>query len=405
MALAFLKSTPVRILFYIFIANFFYDDPTLYLYKRIIYSIFIYLAIGEIVNFYIDVKRDPFSTDMPAFYNVYLPIVFVVLISGLVKDITNPNLNIVTLVNHPYAALALGPIFLFAVGANSDDLDAMLDFFLVMTIAFILVFALPVFGKVKYYQGYVCANAFIPMFILSVHLKRLRFVAVFMLLFALFFSNLSGYRIIALRILLFFSLYISMLTVKKFGPLKFLIIAFASFCLYHFIANLEDILYLFKSIIGVKSFDDDDTRGFLWEELFQEMNSLELIWGRGFLGTYFSEYFLMLIVRYHQWGDHYDRFGSEVGFLHLLLKGGWVLYITYISPILYSSLKGIFGGQKDNLVFGFSIYLLTELMLMFIENIPYFCIQFSTIFFIAGFIIKRLNQHEDLDNHPIVQPG
>ncbi len=162
------------------------------------------------------------------------------------------------------------------------------------------------------------------------------------------------------------------------------------FGLYQFIANLEDILSLFKNLIGVKSFDDDDTRGFLWSELFGELQGIELIIGRGFLGTYFSEYFLMILIHYNTYADHYDRFSIEVGFLELILKGGFFWYLLYIFPLLYSSLKGIFWHYENKLVFSISIFIFTELLLMYIENIPYFSFQFSLLFFLAGFSYKEM---------------
>ena len=397
---SFLKSTSIRILFFIFIANFFYDDPSLYLYKRIIYSIFIYIASWELGKFYLEVNKNNFK--MPIFFRVYLPLIFLSIIIGLVMDLNNPRLSWVTLINHPHALLTVTPIFIFALGVYTDDkeLDIFFVLLLIMSAAFILTFALPFFGKVKYYQGYICANAFIPLLILSIIKKKYQFLAVTLMIVSVYFSQISGYRIIFLRLILFSSLLISLVVVQKWGILKFIIIAFTCFCMYQFLANLEDLLYLFKGIIGVKDFDDDDTRGFLYEELFGDMKSHELIFGRGYLGTYFSEYFLMLIVRLHTYGDHFERFGVEVGFLHLILKGGYYYYILYVLPILYAIIKGIFVDYTNKLIFYLSIYLLTEYLLMFIENIPYFSIQFSFIFYLSGYVIQRIH-FDNLDKKNI----
>ena len=185
-------------------------------------------------------------------------------------------------------------------------------------------------------------------------------------------------------------LYVGFSICKKFGTLKLFIILICCFGLYQFISNLEEVLYLFKDIIGVKSFDDDDTRGFLWKEVFGDLNGAEFIFGRGFLGTYFSEYFLMILIHYGTYGDHYERFSVEVGFLQFLLKGGFFWYFLFIAPLLYTSIKGIFWHYRDQLVFSISIFLFTELMLMYIENIPYFSFQYSLIFFLAGFAIRRM---------------
>ncbi|HWZ23459.1 MAG TPA: hypothetical protein VNW06_12440, partial [Cytophagaceae bacterium] len=239
--------------------------------------------------------------------------------------------------------------------------------------------------------------AFVPFFFISGAQEKYKVLSWLLLFVGLLFSNVSDYRIIALRILLFIGLYISFFICKKFGILKLLIILISSFCLYQFISNLGDILYLFKDIIGVKTFDDVDTRGFLWTELFGDMKANELFFGRGFLGKYFSEYFLMILVHYQTYADHYDRFSVEVGFLQLVLKGGFFWYFLYITLILYSSIKGIFWHYNNKIVFSISIFLLTELYLMYIENIPYFSFQFSLIFFLAGFSIRKMKNDNEIE--------
>ncbi|MGN6646927.1 MAG: hypothetical protein ACTHJT_10405 [Cytophaga sp.] len=392
---SFLKDTSAKILFLIFVANFFYDDPTLYLYKRVLFSIFIYYAMYEIFNVYTVSVSGVNSFKMPVFYHFYVPVLFVFISSLLIKDLMNPNLNWVTLLNNPYSLLSVGSIFLFVIGANMEDIMPIYKALQVVLFVFVLVLLLPVFGKVKYYQGYVCANAFIPFFFISLYLKRYVVFCWGLLIGGLYFSNLSDYRIIAMRILLFVGLYIAFSICKKMNFLKVIVILVACFCLYHFIANLGDILFLFKDIIGVKSFDDVDTRGFLWTEVFGDLQGSEFIFGKGFLGTYFSEYFLMILIHFQTYADHYERFSVEVGFLQLLLKGGFFWYFLYIAPIFYAFIKGIFWNGNNRMVLFISTFLFTELLLMFIENNPYFSFQYSLIFLLAGYSLRLMKQEQD----------
>jgi hypothetical protein len=401
---SFLKDTPAKILFLIFVSNIFYDDPTLYLYKRIVYSLCIYFALWEIIKYYYQSRISMNSFKMPAFYNIYLPLLLAFTIISLSKDFVNPNLKLITLFNNPFSLLSVCPILIFIVGVNTDDIYPIFKVLLFSIITFVLVASLPIFGKLKYYQGYISAYAFVPFFFISNSLKKYQPLAWILLFVGLFFSNLSDYRIIALRILLFMGLYLGFSLCKRFGFLKLLIILTCCFGLYQFLTNLEDILYAFKDIIGVKSFDDDDTRGFLWAEVFSELNGLEYIFGRGFLGTYFSEYFLMILIHYNTLADHYERFSVEVGFLELILKGGFFWYILFITPILYSSIKGIFWHYNNKLVFSISIFLFTELLLMYIENIPYFSFQFSLIFFFAGFAIRQMKKDTDAKRMIAIEP-
>jgi len=392
---SFLKDTPAKIMFVIFLANIFYDDPTLYLYKRVGYSICIYYAIWEIGKFYYQVKLNEDSYKMPLFYNLYVPLLAVFLVITLGMDLMNPNLNLITLLNNPFGLLSIGPIFLFVVGTNTSSIVPLYKFLIFTLFIFLITVLLPFLGKVKYYQGYICSYSFIPVFFISLTIKKYQKITWLLLLVGLYFSQMSDYRIIALRILAFVGLWIGFNMFKKYGVMKFLIIVVCCAGLYLFIMNLEDVLYLFKGIIGVKSFDDDDTRAFLWTEVLGDLHGIQYIFGKGFLGTYFSEYFLMILIHYRTYGDHYERFSVEVGFLQLVLKGGFFWYILFVTPIVYSSIKGIFWHYRDGLVLAISVFLFTELMLMFIENIPYFSFQYSMIFFLSGYALRRMRYGDE----------
>jgi len=394
---SFFKEPSARIIFLIFAANVCYDDPTLYLYKRILYSLFIYWAIWEIGNFYYQTRINDDAFKMPVFYNVYIPLLFLSVIISLGKDLTGSHINWITLLNNPFALLSVFPIFLFVVGVNTDDIEPVFGILKTAIVVFLVVVLLPVFGKIKYYQGYICCQAFVPFFLISSAQRKYKVLSWLLLLIGIVFSNVSESRTVALRILAFLALYIGFSMFKKIGFLKFIIVIFSCFCLYEFVTNLADILHVFKDFIGVKSFDDDDTRAFLWKEVIGDTSGWEYIFGKGFLGTYFSEYFLMMLVEYNTLADHYDRFTVEVGFLELLLKGGFFWYIIYIIPILYSSMKGIFYYYEDKMVFFISTFLFTELLLMYIENIPYFSFQFSLIFFLAGFSIRQMRKNDEYE--------
>ena len=59
---------------------------------------------------------------------------------------------------------------------QTEDINPILDLLKFVVFVFLLVVLLPVFGKVKYYQGYICANAFIPFYFISTSLKLARSV-------------------------------------------------------------------------------------------------------------------------------------------------------------------------------------------------------------------------------------
>lgn len=398
MNISILNNQVGRILLFVFVANIFYDDPSFFLYKRIIYAIFIYVSVAEIVYFLFSKNTTTIgeSHEMPFYSKYYIPCLILFISITLLRDLLNPNLNFVTLFNNPFALLSTMPILMFSIGVRTKDLSYMRSLFYVVLFSFFLVSIFPYFGKVKFYQGYICACTFIPIYILSVkNDKHNYFFILIIIVSSLIYSQLSDYRIIALRVLLFASLYLSMILIKKSSILKLFILLSVCFFLYHFIANLADLLEIFKSISGVKDFDDDDTRLFLFEELFSELNTYEYLIGRGFLGTYYSEYFFMILTQGVANGDHYERYSIEVGSLELILKGGFFWYILYTGPLFYSALKGLFSHYKDPMIYAISIFIITELLLMFIEVIPYFNIQFTLMFFMAGYSLGKMYDIEN----------
>ena len=114
---------------------------------------------------------------------------------------------------------------------------------------------------------------------------------------------------------------------------------------------------MFRSIIHFKNFDDEDTRTFLYNELFADMNTRDLILGRGFQGNYFSPYFLWQQTRNHDFsGDFSYRFSVEVGFLECLLKGGFVFFFLYITPLVSACYRGLFSRHNNRVVFLIATY-------------------------------------------------
>lgn len=86
-----------------------------------------------------------------------------------------------------------------------------------------------------------------------------------------------------------------------------------------------------------------DTRTFLYEELFDDLDRSEMLIGRGALGKYFSPWF-------YNWsqvgGDHYYRSVVESGYLQMILKGGYVLFFLHLGILIPSAFLGIFGGKN-----------------------------------------------------------
>lgn len=399
---------------FVLVATIFFDDPHLYFYKRIVYVCFMALSCWQLYLFYF--KRTDANEDlpMPGWYKPWIWSVALFTAYNLFVDVRNPNFSLVTELNHPLAVLAVMPLLAFRVGYQTRNEQQFVNFLLGTGIFFCFFFVFPIQGKNIYTQGLACCYAIIPLGIFAVAYKKYRFFVLLLILLAFVFSQQSQSRTIILRIMLFFGLLVSLSFFKRWRPLKLIVIVVTAWFIYQFLTNIGAWLELFKTFIHVKNFDDEDTRTFLYTELFGDMNTRDLIFGRGFQGQYFSPYFLYQMLSNHDFdGDFYYRFSIEVGFLQCLLKGGFIFFFLYVTPLVSAIYHGLFNRHKSKIAFMISIYILTEVLVLFIENIPSYHFQFFLIFFLAGYCCRltALHRvpasltHEDLHHNALLQPG
>ncbi|MDP9041993.1 MAG: hypothetical protein M3N30_08420 [Bacteroidota bacterium] len=385
------------------ISSIFFDDPHLYFYKRVVYLIFLYFFLFQLMIFNYRREETRFHVPMPAFYAGYITIFLIFIAVNLIVDLNNPAFNLITILNHPLALMAVMPVFAFKVGYQTSDDDKVFNILFYISIAFLIFFLFPLKGNNVYNASLTCYASVLPFFAFTLVKKKYRVYAFILLGLGFLLSTVSESRTIILRVLLFGLLFISLSMVKKYSSLKILIICAISFFMFEMLTNLQNFIDFFIADTGAKKFDDSDTRTFLYEELFGDMKTHELFMGRGFLGHYFSPYFLDQMQQGIADGDSFSRISIEVGFLELLLKGGFVYYFLYITPLVISCCKGL-GAHQNKLSFSISVIILTELLIMFIENIPVFSFPFVLLFFLAGFSYRRMNK---IDVRPIAtsRPG
>lgn len=386
-----MKFSLITFFLFIFLASFFYEDPFSVLSKRIFYSIFLYLTLYQLYLFRVwKMENEKFIQKYNALklYNIFFVSILGII---LISDFVSPRLNFVTLFNNPNGFMLAVPFFAFEVGIFTRDISKLFNLFLKISLAFFIVCFIPFRLNVKIYEANICAYVMLPLSIFFFAKKKYLPYCVVMIVSLVIFSFYSDIRTIFLRIILFLCLAISLTMVKKSGTAKILIILVVAFVISQAIANFQFYLDLFAQLAHIKKFDSDDTRTFLYEELFQDTNLKQFIIGKGFLGTYFSPYFLMVQQSGDPSGDVINRFSSEVGFLQLLLKGGFSLYVLYTLPLLYAAIKGIMKAYNNKLIFLLSIFLLNEVFLMFFENSVMFTFNFFILFFIAGYIVSKVN--------------
>jgi len=162
--------------------------------------------------------------------------------------------------------------------------------------------------------------------------------------------------------------------------------------------------YEFVSNIVASFIDFQDSRTFLFTELAQELNNIEKVIGRGSLGTYYSHYFehtkwyTVEILKHEWWGDSATRITTEVGYLQMILKGGYIMLGLNLIFYLYSSYVAIF---KSNSKFikrlGYFILIFTILSL--IELRPTFTPIFFILWMAIGTVLNK--KYRDMDDHEI----
>jgi hypothetical protein len=130
-----------------------------------------------------------------------------------------------------------------------------------------------------------------------------------------------------------------------------------------------------------------DTRTFLFIELFSDMSDDELIIGRGVLGTYYSPYFAYT-EKHHLEGDSSTRSISEVGYLEMILKGGFVMMILYLLILLPAAFLGIF--KSKNIIARMSGYfILSYLVLWTVSYYPVYSAEYILLWMAVGTATSR----------------
>lgn len=212
--------------------------------------------------------------------------------------------------------------------------------------------------------------------------QRLEFIYLAILIFLIFIDSL--YQIKLKRKILkiiFFSAVTITITVFTYGY-----------------KNLNDIL--------IQYIEYQDTRVFLYEELFEELNVNEKIIGRGSLGTYYShfmehtKYYTINILKYEWWGDSSTRITIEVGYLQMILKGGIILFFLTAYFMLKASYLGIF-KSKSKFVKRLGVYIFILSVLSLISFRPAFTPTFILLWMAIGTVLNKHNRSltdEEVEN-------
>ncbi len=222
--------------------------------------------------------------------------------------------------------------------------------------------------------------------------KKTRFFIVLSMLGALYLFLIYDYRsglllVFCFLIFLSFSKLLIFLKSKRIRKIiLFCTIVAGGYLFFNFTA-FYNVLPISSDII-----DTTDTRSFLFLEFFQEIKGNDLLFGRGYLGTYYSNYF-------YNWsgdnGDHYIRSVVEVGFLQFILKGGILLALAFLIVSLKSIYTNFIYSKINEWSYIAAGWLLIEILLLTVENVPSFNVHYLYIWILIGLLYpnkrKKLN--------------
>ena len=164
-----------------------------------------------------------------------------------------------------------------------------------------------------------------------------------------------------------------------------------------FIYVLISLAVLMLSVESINIYKDatkdkeltTDTRTFLITELYQDMSDTELIAGRGALGTYYSPYFASTKSSGISGGDSPIRSVSEIGYLEMVLKGGYIMMVLYLLILIPAAFLGIF--KSNNTIARMCGYIIFMYILIWIISYPpVYSAQFILLWMAAGTAISPI---------------
>lgn len=313
-----------------------------------------------------------------------LNIIYILLILILIPFSLQFNYeDIFTIIFHPYSfsGFFMG-ILLFLVNKDSiiflSKISRIMSSFIpIITLVDIIIFQYPILLMAGY--SFIFFDYFITK---EKKRKNWNLILLFITIpIFLFYDIRAAAMICSLILLLLLVFHIFSIFKRKFLRIIFLLITLSSVYLVFF--NFTIIFEYVSPLIDNYNISTIDTRSFLLIEFFEDIKGIDLLFGRGYLGSYYSPYF-------QNWagenGDHFQRFNLEIGFLQIILKGGLILLVTMLVVFIKVIYKGLINSILNSFEFQISIWLLVEFCMMTIENVPAFTTHFFFIWIIIGIL-------------------
>ena len=234
------------------------------------------------------------------------------------------------------------------------------------------------------------ANGFL---LLTLHYypRKIKWLVVIVYILSLYFAVIQARRnqILMLTIFFLFSflLYLLRYKAKLYKKVLFAIVGLCFFFISGYFLFLQYQDTIFKKLV---SRGIEDTRSFVVDEYWADMDTGSFIFGRGMNGKYYCPALFGLDT-----DGHRMRSGLETGYLYLILKFGLIGFLLFLSISLGAIFKGIF-FSKNYFVKASALFILIYLIEQYPAGNPLFTFRLFMVWASTHFCyMKWLREVEE----------
>ena len=215
-------------------------------------------------------------------------------------------------------------------------------------------------------------------------IKIVTFLGAFLLFYL---SFITGIRTMMLKIILLFLSIIPVYLFRQFkSKLVYSIVLISLIIPFYLLQkSLETGQSPFERVLSELTNRElsVDTRTFLYVEVYSDLKEAHsLVTGKGSNGTYYSPYF-------DETGeDTENRLSVEVGILALLLKGGIISIILYLTLSIAAVYHALF-HSNNYIVMSLGFMILLHILILFIANSPDYSVYNYLIWFFTGVCLSK----------------
>lgn len=355
------------------------------------------MNISGVLVFIFFIKTKSKFKDLNIYFRLILPVLLFWSLFTVGRAFVFDAKALITLFGHYLIGWAWVPPFAFVFGLKMSNWNLLYQYFNKLLIIGCILGL--VFFQYIYTFGLLKWVLFFPFFLLSFNYqKRRRKILVGISIFVfILLSIYNGQRInfLFLVILIGFSVFEYFRITKISLNKKIGIFIVLTLLVLYSISKIPQI----TNEINKRDDLTTDTRTFLFIELFNDMSFEELRIGRGAMGTYFSPFF-EYTEKHGLWGDSPTRSVNEVGYLQMILKGGWIMMGLYLLILFPSAYLGIF--KSNNFIArACGYYILGYLITWTISYYPTYSCEYILVWISAGTCMS--NSLRKMTNKEIVR--